>query len=109
MIRKTCKRLRGLIYRIRNRLAQGRLVFDCLLLRRRTRNPVVVFFRHGGLGDVICAIPAYLQIREARPTATVLFVTWRSYAPALTASPGVAAAIGVRPGIWAPASLLRCL
>jgi ADP-heptose:LPS heptosyltransferase len=48
-------------------------------IRRLRRRPVVLFERHGGIGDIICTFPAVLALRERHPDAVFVYSVWKSF------------------------------
>jgi ADP-heptose:LPS heptosyltransferase len=67
-------------HHIRRFLRVGKLVAAALVLRarlkvRHPRRPVVLVFRLGGFGDVICTFPAVLALREQYPQAILVYAS----------------------------------
>ena len=48
-------------------------------IRRVRRRPVILFERHGGIGDVICTFPAVLALRNRHPDAIFVYSVWRAF------------------------------
>lgn len=45
------------------------------LLRLRERRPLVLFFRDGGIGDILCTFPAVAALAERHPQALKIYCT----------------------------------
>ena len=48
-------------------------------IRLISRRPVILFERHGGIGDIICTFPSVLALRERHPDALFVYSVWRSF------------------------------
>lgn len=78
------------------------VLFYALFLRLWHRKPVIVLERRVGLGDVICCIPAYHELKKLNPDSLVVFVTAAPYVQMLRASPGIDAVYGMPEYIGIP-------
>ena len=47
--------------------------------RKLRRRPVILFERHGGIGDIICTFPAVLELRKRHPDAVFVYSVWKSF------------------------------
>lgn len=63
------------------RIAAGSLIHRVGVhaIRKLRRRPVILFERHGGIGDVICTFPAVLALRERHPDAVFVYSVWKSF------------------------------
>jgi ADP-heptose:LPS heptosyltransferase len=48
-------------------------------IRKLRRRPVILFERHGGIGDVICTFPAVLGLRNRHPDAIFVYSVWKAF------------------------------
>lgn len=48
-------------------------------MRTVRRRPVILFERHGGIGDLICTFPAVLALRERHPDAVFVYSVWKAF------------------------------
>lgn len=63
------------------RIAAGSLIhrMGVRANRKLRRKPVILFERHGGIGDIICTFPAVLALRERHPDAVFVYSVWKSF------------------------------
>jgi ADP-heptose:LPS heptosyltransferase len=48
-------------------------------LRTFRRKPIVLFERHGGIGDILCTFPSVLALRERHPDAVFVYSVWNCF------------------------------
>ena len=75
-----------------------RFLFHVLLLRLRHWKRVIVLERTGGLGDVICCIPAYHALKQKYPAHLILFATFKPFDALIKNCREIDAVYGIAPG-----------
>ncbi len=63
------------------RIAAGTFVYRAgvLATRKIARQPVVLFVRHGGIGDIICTFPSVLALRARHPDAVFVYSVQQAF------------------------------
>jgi ADP-heptose:LPS heptosyltransferase/glycosyltransferase involved in cell wall biosynthesis len=51
--------------------------------------PVILVYRHGGIGDVVCTLPAVATLRRNEPSAVIVYLTRRVKVPVVECCPSV--------------------
>jgi len=80
----------GIPYELRNLIFQEILRLRLIGLWLVKRRPLLVFVRFGGIGDILCSLPAYEALCRANPNAHGVFVTLAEFEclPQLARVPG---------------------
>lgn len=92
-------------FKLRERIACELLRFRLVWLWIAKRRPLLLFARFGGIGDIICSIPAYSKICDSDPTKHGVFITHKAYRslPQLCRAPGSVCHSGMHCRIpWLP-------
>jgi ADP-heptose:LPS heptosyltransferase len=65
----------GIPYKLRNVLFREILRFRLVCLWLGRRKPLLLFVRFGGIGDILCSLPAYEALCRANPKTHGVFIT----------------------------------
>ena len=81
----------GLPYRCRNAFFREILRLRLFRLWLVQRQPLLLFARFGGIGDILCSLPAYEAVCRANPGALGVYITLTEFQslPGLAQAPGV--------------------
>jgi ADP-heptose:LPS heptosyltransferase len=81
----------GLPYRLRNAFFRELLRWQLIGLWLRERRPLLLFARFGGIGDILCSLPAYAALCRQHPGTPGVFITLAEFKclPVLAGAPGV--------------------
>jgi len=77
-------------FKLRQTIAREILRWRLIRLWMAERRPLLLFVRFGGIGDIICSLPAYAAVCRANPATQGVFVTRSAYQslPLLIRAPG---------------------
>ena len=80
----------GFPYELRNVFFREILRFRLLVLWLVKQQPLILYARFGGIGDILCSLPAYAAACRAHPAAHGVFITLTEFQnlPALAKAPG---------------------